>query len=231
MKSKTVILLSVLIVIMLCIIAAATAYLYSSPAGKPAPVLEDGAARGDAAAPQASGEKAETVAKTGNGSKAPAEDKKADDAAVPADAPAADASPVKGTVKTESGNREFQVKNSGTGKMNTLRQLEDNSLVLIDHNGRQLWKIAFPGKIVGEPVQIDIYGNMKIQYLIAEGSSLHLIDRLGREVKKFPLALPGAAKSGPKDIRSGQIVYWQIETAAGTVWFDKQKVTILNQKP
>lgn len=230
MKSKTVILLSVLIAVMLCIIAAATSYLYSSPQEKPAPVLADGAS-----APLTSNTSevktgAENTA--GKDAEETSGDKKNPGAPVPADTKAAEGtSQNKDGVKTEAGKTEFKVKNSGTGRMNTLRQLEDNSLVLIDHNGKQLWKIAFPGKIVGEPAQIDIYSNMKIQYLIAEGSSLHLIDRLGREVKKFPLALPGAAKSGPKDVRSGQIVYWQIETAAGTVWFDKQKVTVLNQKP
>ena len=127
--------------------------------------------------------------------------------------------------------REFKVKNSGTNKINTLRQNADNSLSLLDHNGKSLWKIAFPGPIVGNVEQIDIYSNLKIQYLIAEGSKLHLIDRLGREVKNFPLALGSKALGGPEAVKQGQNSYWSIKTEKGTVYFDRKNVKILNQLP
>lgn len=240
MKNKTIIFLSVLIALMLGIIVSAVIYLYSTPKA----VVEATAAgqSGDAVS-QVAGSKLETteteeeaVQSTEASAEVSSEASKAepDAQAKKASDPAPAASAVK-PAQTESAAKpapsEFQVKNSNTGKMNTLRQNADNSLALIDHNRKQLWKISFPGKIVGEPAQIDIYNNLKIQYLIAEGSKLHLIDRLGREVKKFPLALPGTAKSGPKDVKKDKLVYWQIETAAGTVYFDKQNVKILNQLP
>ena len=126
---------------------------------------------------------------------------------------------------------EFKVKNSATNKINTLRQNADNSLSLLDHNGKSLWKIAFPGPIVGNVEQIDIYSNLKIQYLIAEGNKLHLIDRLGREVKNFPLALGSKALGGPEAVKQGQNSYWSIKTEKGTVYFDRKNVKILNQLP
>ena len=112
-----------------------------------------------------------------------------------------------------------------------MRQNADNSLSLLDHNGKSLWKIAFPGPIVGNVEQIDIYSNLKIQYLIAEGSKLHLIDRLGREVKNFPLALGSKALSGPEAVKQDQNSYWSIKTEKGTVYFDRKNVKILNQLP
>lgn len=223
MKNKTIIFLSVLIVLMLGIIVSAVFYLYSTPKTSAGPAdfeiaqaaePQPAAQMETAAEPQQETEPQEPAAKTEAST-----EKEAEPQTPEPQQPAA------------KGPAEFQVKNSGTGKMNTLRQNADNSLALIDHNGKQLWKIAFPGKIVGEPAQIDIYNNLKIQYLIAEGSKLHLIDRLGREVKRFPLTLPGAAKSGPVDFKKDKLVYWQIETSAGTVYFDKQNVKILNQKP
>lgn len=229
MKNKTIIFLSVLIVLMLGIIVSAVFYLYSTPKTSAGPAdfeIAQAVEPQPAAQPETAAEPQQETEPQTPEPKEPAAKTEAstEKEAEKPQTPEQKESAAKGPA-------EFQVKNSGTGKMNTLRQNADNSLALIDHNGKQLWKIAFPGKIVGEPAQIDIYNNLKIQYLIAEGSKLHLIDRLGREVKKFPLTLPGAAKSGPVDFKKDKLVYWQIETSAGTVYFDKQNVKILNQKP
>lgn len=228
MKNKTIIFLSVLIALMLGIIVSAVIYLYSTPEITPAPVAEKTQQEEKAPADEqvAKAEDPAPEAQAELPAEQPAPEVKAELAAQPAKA---DNAPAKS--ESAAAKSEFQVKNSGTGRMNTLKQASDNSLTLLDHNGKQLWKIPFPARIVGEPAQIDIYNNLKIQYLICAGNKLHLIDRLGRQVKNFPLSLPGTAKSGPKDVKKDKLVYWQIETSAGTVYFDKKSVKILNQLP
>lgn len=244
MNKKTIIVLSALIVLMLGIIAAGVNYLYSSPEPLVSENVSNAAAQAStdasAQAEDLSSEEMipaeeETPADTQAEQKAAEEAKKAEEARkAEEDRKAEEAKKAEEAQKAAQQKKtgEFQVKNSGTGKMNTLRQNSDNSLELIDHNGARLWKVAFPGKIVGEPAQIDIYNNLKIQFLICEGSKLHLIDRLGREVNAFPLALPSAAKSGPVDVKAANnVVYWKIETEKGLVYFDKKTKTILNQLP
>lgn len=250
MNKKTIIFLCVLIVLMLGVIVAGVSYLYSSPAKEVkvtdmSPVKEALAKVDKQLADESELDnvKEEGQDKTAvDEQKAAEEAKKAEEAAkAEAAKKAEEAQKAEETRKAEEAKKaeaakktaasEWKVKNSGTGKVNTLRQNADNSLSLIDHNGSSLWKISFPGKVVGDPAQIDIYNNLKIQFLIAENSKLHLIDRLGREVKGFPINLPGAAKSGPKDVKSGNVVYWKIECAKGPVYFDKKTKTILNQLP
>ncbi len=221
MKNKTIILLSVLIVVMLGIITAAVSYLYSTPKAERRAAVENVVLAEDVKGEEIEKPVTESVAK--------------DEAVSQAEKTAADAkvaSESKSQAQTTAAEpAEFKVKNSGTGKINTLKQLEDNSLVLIDHNDKQLWKIDFPAKIAGAPAEIDIYSNMKIQYLIAADSKLHLIDRLGRQVKGFPLDLPGAAKDGPVSVTAGKVAYWKIDTSAGVVYFDKKTQKIIDKLP
>lgn len=211
MKKKTVIFLSCVILLMTAVIALGVYYLYSTPHVKETVPAEQ---------PQE------------QPSAEPVQEESAVSDTVPADAVSDAASAPTVTPKpSPDATPEYKVKNSGTGKMNTLKQHQDNKLELLDHNGKSLWVRDFPGRIVGQPAQIDIYNNLKIQFLIAQGSKLHLIDRLGREVKAFPLALPAEAVSGPVDVKSGNIVYWKIETAKGTVYFDKKTKSIIKDLP
>ncbi|MCM1178440.1 MAG: hypothetical protein NC335_11950 [Bacteroides sp.] len=94
----------------------------------------------------------------------------------------------------------FSVKNSGTGKMNTFSQQDDMSLCLADESGKALWTVAFKTPLCGNASTIDYFANGKLQILFASGSSLYLIDRLGRFVKPFPVNLG-------KDILLGPDVY------------------------
>lgn len=216
MKKKTVIFLSCVILVMTAVIALGVYYLYSTPhsdetaaAGQPQEQLSAEPVQDEPAVSDAASSDAVSADSVSDAASAPTETPKLSPDATP----------------------EFKVKNSGTGKMNTLRQRQDNKLELLDHNGKSLWVREFPGRIVGEPAQIDIYNNLKIQFLIAQGNKLHLIDRLGREVKAFPVTLPAEAVSGPVDVKSGNIVYWKIETAKGTVYFDKKTKSIIKDLP
>lgn len=232
MKKKTIILLSALIALMLLIIASAVYYLYSGldiAEGRPAAAkdssvfTETEVVKEDKDAAKENTSKAEPV----NTEPVKEESAKSE----PVKTETAAAAPVKKEAPKATGKKEFKVKNCATGKQNTLKQNSDNSLCLIDHNGKKLWTIQFEGPIVGEPAEVDMYNNLKIQFLIVSGSRLHCIDRLGREVKSFPLSLGSEATGGPKDVKSGKLVYWQIPTASGKVYFDKKNRKIVTKLP
>lgn len=91
----------------------------------------------------------------------------------------------------------FTVTNSYTLKKNQLSQAKDNSLVLTDENGKKLWSAPLPGKICGAAAEVDYYNNHKIQFLVASGSKLYMVDRLGRAVKGFPAELGKEVLLGP----------------------------------
>ena len=113
---------------------------------------------------------------------------------------------------------EFTVTNCGTGKQNTIRQNADNSLELIDEKGKSLWKMSLPGQIAGAVGQVDYYSNGKIQFLFCQGNKLHLVDRLGREVRGFPMTMPYEVILGPsKAVVKGK-TYWRADTGQGPVY-------------
>ena len=91
----------------------------------------------------------------------------------------------------------FTVLNSNTGKNNTLTQNADNSLEFKDEKGNVSWTKPFPGKLCGMVSEIDYYNNKRIQYLVASGTKLYLLDRLGRVVKDFPAELGKEVLLGP----------------------------------
>ena len=128
---------------------------------------------------------------------------------------------------TPKGAQTFSVKNCATLKQNTLRQNADNSLELLDENGKTLWKKPFPGNICGSVAQVDHLGNGKIQFLMAEGQRLHLIDRLGREVSGFPMKLPAKALKGPYAAKAKGQNCWKVVTASGTVYYDKKVTSVV----
>lgn len=233
MSNKTIISLSVLIVIMLGIITSAVIYLYSGLEPE-IPVVQKAELSQAAVKPEAAASKVEDEPKPAAKQPKP-ETKPAAEPAKPETKPAVakqpepKSTPEQPKAAKPAPEQSFKVTNCATGKKNTLKQLSDNSLCLLDHNGKQLWKIPFAGRIIGSPAEIDIYNNLKIQFLIVEGSKLHAIDRLGREVRYFPVDLPAEATSGPKDIKHGKLVYWQIETRKGTVYFDKTTKKILTK--
>ena len=92
----------------------------------------------------------------------------------------------------------FKVRNYLTGQDNYLYQNEHLSICLKDENGKGLWGIPFHQNICGAVENIDYYQNGRIQFLFAAGSSLYLLDRLGRFVNGFPVALPKPVRLGPK---------------------------------
>lgn len=91
----------------------------------------------------------------------------------------------------------YEVKNSGTGKMNKFYQNSHLSLCLSE-DGKDLWGIPFQHKICGVAKTIDYYANGKLQILFGAGTKIYLIDRLGRFVNGFPVDLGKEILLGPE---------------------------------
>jgi hypothetical protein len=83
--------------------------------------------------------------------------------------------------------------------MNEFYQNSHKALCLRE-DGKDLWGIPFDKTICGRAGTVDFYANGKLQILFGAGSSIHLLDRLGRYVKGFPLDLK-------KDILLGPDIY------------------------
>ena len=91
----------------------------------------------------------------------------------------------------------FKVRNSATGKDNTLYQNAHLSICLKDENGKDQWGVPFKEPFCGCVETIDYYANGRLQFLFAAGSKLYLIDRLGRFVNGFPVDLGKEVLLGP----------------------------------
>ena len=91
----------------------------------------------------------------------------------------------------------FPVLNSQTGKTNSFYQNANMYLCLNDENGKGVWGVPFKTPLCGCVESIDYYANGKVQFLFASGSSLWLIDRLGRFVGGFPVDLGKPVLLGP----------------------------------
>ena len=71
-----------------------------------------------------------------------------------------------------------------------------NNLYLINNSGRILWKMKLSGPIMGEIHQVDYYRNGKLQYLFNTPDKLHLVDRNGNYVERYPVNFRAEATNG-----------------------------------
>ena len=81
------------------------------------------------------------------------------------------------------------VKNHYSQKWEIAVQDEDLNLYLISSEGEILWKRKLQEAILGTIRQIDLFKNNKLQLLFNTKSKLFLIDRKGRDVGNYPMAL------------------------------------------
>lgn len=93
----------------------------------------------------------------------------------------------------------FFFTNHNTGTQEIFIQDFKNSAYLINSAGRVLWKITLNERIYGPVYMIDYYGNGKYQLLFAGRNWLHLIDRNGNYVERYPVRLRSTA-SGPPSL-------------------------------
>lgn len=91
----------------------------------------------------------------------------------------------------------FPIK-SADGHTVLFYQNSRNAICLKEESGKGIWGIPFGTPICGEAEAIDYFGNGKVQILFAAGSRLHMVDRLGRFVKGFPVDLGKDILLGPK---------------------------------
>lgn len=87
-------------------------------------------------------------------------------------------------------------KNHYTGGNEIFVQDMHNKLYLINSAGRILWKKPLDEAINGEAGIIDYYKNGKLQILFATKTNLHLLDRNGNYVERYPVKLRSPATSG-----------------------------------
>lgn len=92
----------------------------------------------------------------------------------------------------------FRVKNSGTGRMNIFYQNSAGAICLKEETGEGIWGVPFGKPLCGVAQTIDYYANGKLQILFGAGSSIYLIDRLGRFVSGFPVDLGKEILIGPE---------------------------------
>ena len=81
------------------------------------------------------------------------------------------------------------VKNHYTQKWEIAVQDENLNLYLISSEGEILWKRKLQEAVIGSIRQIDLFKNNKLQLLFNTKSKLFLIDRKGRDVGAYPMAL------------------------------------------
>ncbi|MFH0757763.1 MAG: hypothetical protein V2B15_10790 [Bacteroidota bacterium] len=68
-----------------------------------------------------------------------------------------------------------------------------NKIYLINSTGRILWERKLEEPVMGGVYQVDFYKNGRLQYLFNTADQLHLIDRNGNYVERYPVSLRAAA--------------------------------------
>lgn len=91
----------------------------------------------------------------------------------------------------------FRVINSGTGRTNLFYQQSNGAVGLKEEDGTGIWAVPFKDRLCGTAQNVDYYANGKKQILFGAGSSIYLIDRLGRYVNGFPVDLGNEILIGP----------------------------------
>jgi hypothetical protein len=75
-------------------------------------------------------------------------------------------------------------------------QDKSGNLYLINSSGRILWKENIGERINSEIFQVDVMKNGRLQYLFSTGHAIHLLDRNGAYLPKYPLKLKLPATNG-----------------------------------
>jgi hypothetical protein len=70
------------------------------------------------------------------------------------------------------------------------------TVYLLNNMGRILWKTNIKEPINSEVFQVDYFKNNKLQYLFSTQNYIHLIDRNGNYIERYPLKLPAPLTTG-----------------------------------
>ena len=100
-------------------------------------------------------------------------------------------------VKLDAGPsvKPFFFTNHNTGATEIFIQDRNNNIYLISSSGKILWKATIREKIAGDIFMIDYYKNGKLQLLFTGRDYMHLIDRNGNYVDKFPVKMRSPASN------------------------------------
>jgi hypothetical protein len=90
----------------------------------------------------------------------------------------------------------FFFTNHITGAREIFIQDYKNNAYLVNSAGRVLWKVSLGERILGNIYMIDYYRNGKFQLLFSGRNNLHLLDRNGNYVERYPVKLRSPS-SGP----------------------------------
>jgi len=90
---------------------------------------------------------------------------------------------------TIAGIKPFFFTNHITGAKEIFIQDMKNNIYLINAAGRVLWKVPLKERIIGNIFMIDYFHNGKYQLLFSGRNYLHLIDRNGNYVERYPVKL------------------------------------------
>jgi len=93
-------------------------------------------------------------------------------------------------------DKPYLVINHYTSEKEILVQDRKNSLYLINSTGRILWKVPLDGPVLSEIFQVDYYDNGKLQYFFNTTEGIHLLDRNGNYVDRYPVKLRADATNG-----------------------------------
>lgn len=91
----------------------------------------------------------------------------------------------------------FFFRNHITGAAEIFIQDLRNNAYLINAAGRILWKVPLQERINGGVYMIDYYRNGKLQLLFSGKNHLHLLDRNGNYVERYPVRLRSPATNPP----------------------------------
>lgn len=91
----------------------------------------------------------------------------------------------------------FFFRNHITGATEIFIQDLKNNAYLINAAGRVLWKVPLGERINGVVYMIDYYRNGKYQLLFAGRNNLHLLDRNGNYVERYPVKLRSPSTNPP----------------------------------
>jgi len=94
---------------------------------------------------------------------------------------------------TIAGIKPFFFTNHITGAKEIFIQDMKNNIYLINAAGRVLWKVPLSERIVGTIYMIDYFHNGKYQLLFSGRNFIHLIDRNGNYVERYPVKLRSPA--------------------------------------
>jgi len=79
------------------------------------------------------------------------------------------------------------VKNHINNETEIIFQDVENNIYLINNKGQVEWVKKISERLIKNIYQIDSYKNGKLQYVFTTESKMHMIDRKGRNVGKFPI--------------------------------------------